>query len=701
MEAPEHRLRAQARARRDACRHLVAGPARAGGRHARFSRVRLRDPRLRARRLRLRHARGGDHRLRGLAALPRWCARRAPMRSSSSARSTSAPTASSCRRSPTPKRRRARWRWRISRRSARAATTRSRARATSASPPSRSSSRASRSPACWSSRRRPQRALERIVDIAAARLRLPRHLRLLGRARHSRAGRRSARAGLRRARGAHRARRGQGGRHDRDDAHAGRAASTVPGVNVLLYGTDTWLIGQRARGTASTLYAQRRRRSDATCDASSLRRALVRLRARTASRARACATTSRATSRTILVDGDLLGHTTHGLALLPGYLDEIEKGTMRERRRADGRRMRAPPRRRGTATGCPGPGSRCARSTPRPRWRARYGTGTVVDPPLASHRVPRRLSEARDRSRADAALVHCSDPSIASVAPFGGVSPVFTPNPLAGGHSDVGRSDPARHLGELHDQRPHRAPAQGAARSCRIRGCRTRRATPTADPAVLFNEPKGTLLPLGGLDAGHKGYALALLVEALTAGLAGFGRADPPEGWGATVFVQVLDPAAFGGRDAFARQIDLARRRLPRRDAAARRSRACGCPASAGSRAMREQREHGVALHPTILPALAPWAEKLGVASPTELTLRQQCASAAQRQRASRPTRPMPRPDREPAAARAATACDAALAIGKSFARASALRFSAAATAFAGLQQHAAAVGGLLRRCRG
>ena len=49
----------------------------------------------------------------------------------------------------------------------------------------------------------------------------------------------------------------------------------------------------------------------------------------------------------------------------------------------------------------------------------------------------------------------------------------------------------------------------------------------TDDPAVLFNEPKGTLLPLGGLDAGHKGYALALLVEALTGGLAGFGRADP------------------------------------------------------------------------------------------------------------------------------------------------------------------------------
>ena len=32
----------------------------------------------------------------------------------------------------------------------------------------------------------------------------------------------------------------------------------------------------------------------------------------------------------VLVDGDLLGHTTHGLALLPGYLRELESGSMRK-----------------------------------------------------------------------------------------------------------------------------------------------------------------------------------------------------------------------------------------------------------------------------------------------------------------------------------------------------------------------------------
>ena len=76
----------------------------------------------------------------------------------------------------------------------------------------------------------------------------------------------------------------------------------------------------------------------------------------------------------------------------------------------------------------------------------------------------------------------------------------------------------------------------------------------TDDPEALFADPPGTLLPTGGTDHGHKGYGLALLIESLTQGLSGFGRADAPAGWGASVFVQVYDPAAFGGADAFLRQ---------------------------------------------------------------------------------------------------------------------------------------------------
>jgi L-lactate dehydrogenase len=140
----------------------------------------------------------------------------------------------------------------------------------------------------------------------------------------------------------------------------------------------------------------------------------------------------------------------------------------------------------------------------------------------------------------------------------------------------------------------------------------------TTDPAVLFSEPKGTILPTGGLDAGHKGYALALVVEMLTGALAGFGRADPKEGWGATVLVQAYDPNAFGGIEPFLRQADAlveaCRRSRPRPGVESVR-----LPGQHGLAVKREQLEKGVALHEDIVPSLLPWSSRLHIAWPKPL----------------------------------------------------------------------------------
>jgi L-lactate dehydrogenase len=138
---------------------------------------------------------------------------------------------------------------------------------------------------------------------------------------------------------------------------------------------------------------------------------------------------------------------------------------------------------------------------------------------------------------------------------------------------------------------------------------------PTDDPRALYTNPPGTLLPTGGLDHGHKGYAFALLVEALTGGLAGHGRADPKEGWGATVFVQVMNPACYGGGEEFRRQTEhivaICRATPPRKGVERVR-----LPGESGLRRRAEQLVDGVALHPSIMPALEPWAQKLGVSPP-------------------------------------------------------------------------------------
>jgi LDH2 family malate/lactate/ureidoglycolate dehydrogenase len=141
---------------------------------------------------------------------------------------------------------------------------------------------------------------------------------------------------------------------------------------------------------------------------------------------------------------------------------------------------------------------------------------------------------------------------------------------------------------------------------------------PSDDPAVLNGDPAGVILPIGGLDHGHKGYGLGLTIEALTQGLSGFGRADAPTAWGAAVLVQVLDPAAFGGRTAMLRQTGWLRRacetsppipgvgavRLPGDAARARREAALA---------------RGLDLYPGIVDRLRLEAGRLGVPMPAPL----------------------------------------------------------------------------------
>src|SRR4029077_2291789 len=71
---------------------------------------------------------------------------------------------------------------------------------------------------------------------------------------------------------------------------------------------------------------------------------------------------------------------------------------------------------------------------------------------------------------------------------------------------------------------------------------------PTTDPAVLYEPPLGTILPLGGAQS-YKGFGLGLILELWAGGLSG-GRCSQtdrrPVG-GNNVFFMALDPAHFAG----------------------------------------------------------------------------------------------------------------------------------------------------------
>ena len=318
------------------------------------------------------------------------------------------------------------------------------------------------------------------------------------------------------------------------------------------------------------------------------------------------------TTAAILVEGDLLGHTTHGLALLPGYLKDLDAGGMAkdgEPRLLNGR----PASQAWDGQRLPGPWLTVRALDSAMAMAETYGTGTVVV--RRSHHIACLAAYlTRATERGYVALVLSSDPFGASVAPHNAVSPVFTPNPIAAGIPtgsdpillDISASYTTNGLtGRLYqagERLPHAWVQDADGRA-------------TDDPAVLFGERRGTLLPLGGHEAGHKGFGLALLVEALTGGLAGYGRADTVEGWGATVFVQVLDPAAFGGDADFTRQVDwladACRTATPRPGTEGPR-----LPGARGAALAREQRRDGVRLHASILPALMPWSERYGVTPP-------------------------------------------------------------------------------------
>jgi L-lactate dehydrogenase len=323
-----------------------------------------------------------------------------------------------------------------------------------------------------------------------------------------------------------------------------------------------------------------------------------------------------ATVAEILVEGDLLGHTTHGLQLLPPYLGDIEKGELAKAGQPriiadrpaavawDGNRLPGP------WLTVRGIDLACERA-------ATQGTCTVAI--KRSHHIAclaAYLKRATDRGMM--VLLISSAPENQSVAPHGGRAGVMTPNPIAAGWPtdgdpvliDVSMSITTNGMVSRTNKEGGRLPGKWL-----IDG----EGNPTDDPGAVQREPKGSLLPIGGVEYGHKGYALGLLVEALTGGLAGHGRDDPIEGWTAEIFIEVFDPRLFSGSKDFLRQTtwmaDACRNTPPRPGFDRVR-----LPGESGLANRRQQLAHGVELYPSVMPALEPWAKKLGVVPPATLS---------------------------------------------------------------------------------
>jgi uncharacterized oxidoreductase len=220
-----------------------------------------------------------------------------------------------------------------------------------------------------------------------------------------------------------------------------------------------------------------------------------------------------------LVDSSRRGVHSHGLIRVPQYIRQIRSGEIVASARP--RRLAA----RGAAVWIDGDlgfgqvaGLYMARqAVARAR---RHQVGLVIAKHLGH---TGRLGAYAERIAAEgcvAVIFGSGPPSTHMVAPFGGIEGRLATNPIAfaipNGDAPVvadfassampeGRVRTARNMGR-------RLP-EGVLQDASGRA--------TDDPAVLYEEPAGTLLPLGGPLFGHKGYAMAILVEAMATLLAG------------------------------------------------------------------------------------------------------------------------------------------------------------------------------------
>ncbi|WP_157267184.1 Ldh family oxidoreductase [Azohydromonas aeria] len=315
----------------------------------------------------------------------------------------------------------------------------------------------------------------------------------------------------------------------------------------------------------------------------------------------------------LLVLTDMMGRRTHGLAMAPLYLADITRGGMALRGEpevvADS----------GAAVVWDGgylPGLWLMSRAIDMGVQRSAELGVVTVAIRKSHHIgclAALTKQAADRGCV--AVIANSEPAARRVAPYGGTEALFTPNPFAVGWPGPGHPvlvdmcasitttsmTRQKHAAGEQFEHPWLLDAQGR---------------PTRDPAVLEHaEPRGSLQLVGGQEYGHKGFGLALMIEALSQGLSGHGRLDTPKRWGGNVFLQVIDPAFFAGREAFVAQTDhLSQQCRANRPIDA--SRPVRMPGDQAARREQQARAHGVAYPSATWNALADWAQRLDVGMP-------------------------------------------------------------------------------------
>ena len=257
-----------------------------------------------------------------------------------------------------------------------------------------------------------------------------------------------------------------------------------------------------------------------------------------------------------LVRSNLAGHDSHGAAMLPIYIKNIRAGVLIPGMNArlirdDGPIM--------VFDGQRGYGQRVAAEAMDAAISRCRETGLILMTLRNAHHIGRVGTYGEQSIAAGLVSLHfvnvIDHPPL--VAPFGGRDARLSTNPICIAIPASGENPPV-----LLDMATSRI-ARGKAMVAMNRGEQMAEGLildsdgePTTDPAVMFHEPSGALLPFGE----HKGYGLALMCELLAGVLTGGGTIQPenPQLGGIVnnMLTFVVDPGRLVENDWMQREVD-------------------------------------------------------------------------------------------------------------------------------------------------
>jgi uncharacterized oxidoreductase len=256
-----------------------------------------------------------------------------------------------------------------------------------------------------------------------------------------------------------------------------------------------------------------------------------------------------------LVEANLTGHDSHGVGLLPVYVEKVRAGLLVPNRHAELVSERGAVL---VIEGNRGYGQVIGYEAMQLGMARAQEQGVALLAVRNSFHLGRIGHWAEQCARGGFASIHfvngIDHPPLQ--APFGGSDARVSTNPFCA--ALPGENGPAVVLDFATT-----VVAMGKARVAHNKGVPAPEGAvldaegrPTRDPGAMFREPRGALLGMGL----HKGAGLALLCELLAGALTG-GRTAQPEhpqmgGIINNMLSVIIDPDAFGERDALLREVE-------------------------------------------------------------------------------------------------------------------------------------------------